>query len=125
MAEKVLISDAEWRVMKVLWRKAPQPAYDIAHALCESEGWDIRTVKSLLARLVKKGAVAYEQYKNLYLYRPLISEGEAIRPKLRKFMEQMFDGSLSMLLLHFSKHRKLSKGEVAEIKRMIREMEEQ
>ena len=110
--------------MKVLWRKAPQPAYDIAQALGESEEWDIRTVKSLLARLVKKGAVAYEGYKNLYLYRPLVSEGEAIRLKLGKVMEQLFDGSLSMLLLHFSKNRKLSRAEVNELKKMIREMEE-
>jgi len=124
MAGKLVISDAEWRVMKVLWQKAPQPAYDIATELCESEGWDIRTVKSLLARLVKKGALAYEPYKNLYLYRPLLAEEEAIRPKLRKFMEQMFDGSLSMLLLHFSKQRKLSSAELQEIKKIIRDMEE-
>ena len=124
MMAKLSISDAEWKVMKALWQKSPQPAYDLADALGKSEGWDARTVKSLLTRLVRKKAVAYEQYKNLYLYRPLIHEEEAIRPKLRKFVDQIFNGSISMLLLHFSKNRKLNKEELSQIKKMIREMED-
>ena len=109
--------------MKLLWQKAPQPAYDLAQVLAESDGWDARTVKTLLGRLVKKKALATEPYKNLYLYRPLITEEEAIRPKLGQLLDQLFEGSLSNLLLHFSKHRKLSKEEVVELKRIIDQME--
>jgi len=110
--------------MRLLWQKSPQPAYDLAKVLAESDGWDARTVKTLLARLVKKKALATEPYKNLYLYRPVIEEDEAIRPKLRQFLDQVFDGSVSNLLLHFSKHRKLSKAEVQEIKQIINQMED-
>ncbi len=120
----MIISDAEWKIMKVLWRNSPKAAYDIAQELQTSESWDIRTVKSLLARLVKKRAVAYEHYKNLYLYRPLVAEADAIRPKLRGFLEQLFDGSVSTLLLHFSKHRKLSPAEITEIKKILKDMED-
>jgi BlaI family transcriptional regulator, penicillinase repressor len=123
MRGKIAISDAEWKVMKELWRKSPQGAYELAEALRQTEDWDQRTVKTLLARLVKKGAVTYQRYKNLYLYRPILTQEESIEPKLRNFLDQVFDGSLPSLLLHFSRRAKLSKTEMKEIKQIIRNME--
>src|SRR4051812_11005704 len=70
------ISPSEWKVMKVLWAKAPQPAYDIIHSLAETEDWHPNTVKTLLSRLCKKKAVGARKYKNLYLYHPLVTESD-------------------------------------------------
>ena len=55
------ISPAEWEVMKVLWEKGELAARDIYAALPEGHGWAYKTVKTLIARLVAKGAVDYEQ----------------------------------------------------------------
>lgn len=118
------ISDAEWKVMKLLWRKSPQPAYDLAQQLCKTESWEIRTVKTLLSRLVKKGALAFDKYKNLYLYYPTVKEEICVRKESQSFLNQVFDGSFSQLLVHFAKNRKLSKEEIDQLKDMVETMDE-
>lgn len=124
MSKAPSISEAEWKVMKLLWRKSPQPAYDLAQVLCKTEDWEIRTVKTLLSRLVKKGALGYHKYKNLYLYYPIAKEEACIKKESQSFLNQVFDGSISQLLVHFAKQRKLSKEEVARLKAIVEDMED-
>ena len=123
MPKKFSISEAEWKVMKRLWRKAPQPAYDLAHELARAEKWQPRTVKTLLNRLVKKRVLDFEKYKNLYLYSPRVTEEECVKAESETFLERMFEGSLSTMLVHFAKHKKLSAAEIKELKRLIEKME--
>lgn len=121
MSESPHVTDAEWKVMKHLWRKAPQPAYDIAAMLQQSEGWSQRTVKTLLSRLLKKGVVTHEPYKNLYLYSPAVTEEECVLAESESFLEQVFDNSVGNLMLHFARYRKLSKEEAAELRKILKE----
>lgn len=110
--------------MKLLWRKSPQPAYDLAETLAKSEKWSHRTVKTLLNRLRQKNAVSYEEYKNLYLYTPAVAQEECVRKESESFLERVFDGSLSMMMVHFAKQKKLTKAEIAELKRIAQKLEE-
>ncbi len=109
--------------MRHLWRKAPQPAYDLATELGKTEGWNARTAKTVLNRLVRKKAVGFEKYKNLYLYKPLIKEKDCIRIESDSFLKRIFDGSLSLMLIHYAKHKKISRAEIQELKRIIDNME--
>lgn len=124
MEELPSISDSEWKIMKLLWRKSPQPAYDIAQELGKTSKWDIRTVKTLLSRLVKKGALSYDKYKNLYLYFPVINEEEYKRAESESFLNQVFDGSVSDLFVHFARSRNLSRSEIETLRKMTETMEE-
>src|SRR5436305_1660957 len=102
-----VISDAEWKVMRVLWKKAPQPAYDVIQQLAAQEQWHPNTVKTLLTRLHKKGALAVEKYKNLYLYSPVLTEDECIEAESESFLDLLFGVAIQPLLVHFAKRRKL------------------
>jgi len=124
MPAKPTITEAEWKIMKLLWRKAPQPAYDLAETLVKTEKWSHRTVKTLLNRLLNKKAVTYEEYKNLYLYSPAVTEEECVRAESESFVERVFDGSLSLMMVHFAKQKKLSKAEIEELKRIAEKLEE-
>lgn len=110
--------------MKVLWRHSPQPAYDISEELSKSENWDIRTIKTFLSRLVKKGALSYKKYKNLYLYFPIISEENTKMQEGESFLNQVFDGSLQEMFVHFAKSKNLDEAKVEKLKRLVEEMEE-
>jgi len=113
------IAESEWKVMKVLWSRAePMPAYDIIQAL-SSEGWQPKTVKTLLSRLVKKKALGYRTYKNLYLYYPLVSEAECVKVESESFLKRCFGGNLEPMLAHFVEERRLGKGQIAELKRIL------
>lgn len=120
MAKKTpVIAEAEWKVMRVLWRRAPLGAYDIIEDLAEKESWHPNTIKTLLARLVKKGAVKARKYKNLFLYEPAISEEECIHAESDSFLERWFGGSVQPLLVHFAKRRKMSKADLEELRKIL------
>eukprot|EP01031_Cornospumella_fuschlensis_P010559 gene10559-12933_t len=68
------ISDAEAQVMRQLWQRAPQAADEIAAALGPRQGWQLATVKTLLNRLLKKGAVTAERDGRRFLYAPAVPE---------------------------------------------------
>lgn len=118
------ISDSEWKVMKVLWdKREPQPAYDVIQGLSADERWQPRTVKTLLNRLVKKGAIGFKKYKNLYLYYPQVTEEACIRAASESFLQRCFDGALRPMLAHFVEHRRLTQDDIQELKRILEEKE--
>ena len=105
--------------MRLLWRKAPQGAYDLIEELGPREGWHPNTIKTMLARLHKKKAVGVKKYKNLYLYEPLISEEECIRAESESFLDRLFEGSVKPLLVHFARSKKLSKADLEELRKIL------
>jgi BlaI family penicillinase repressor len=113
------ISDAEWLVMKVLWNKSPLPASEIIEALEKSERWAPKTVKTLLNRLIKKGALGFEQEGRAYLYRPLVSESACTTAASEAFLSRVFGGSLQPMLAHFVEEKRLSPKEMKELKRLL------
>ena len=115
------ISEAEWKIMKLLWRRAPQPAYDLAQTLERTDQWSQRMVKTLLNRLLRKGAVGFKTYKNLYLYYPVVSEESCVREESESFLQRVFNGSLSLMLVHYARNKKLSKSEIDALKKIIEE----
>ena len=112
------ISSAEWKVMKVLWQKAPQPAYDIIQALAKEE-WHPNTIKTILNRLCRKKALGVTKYKNLFLYQPLVSEEDCVQAESESFLERFFGGSVKPLLVHFARKQKLTAADLAELKRIL------
>ena len=114
------ISAAEWEVMRTLWAGKPLAARDVYAALPRGHGWAVKTVKTLLARLVAKGAVEYEQIGNSYLYRAAVSRDKVTRHEVRGFVEGVLDGSLAPIL-HFIEDRgELTDEEVAQLERLLK-----
>jgi predicted transcriptional regulator len=115
----VSISDAESRVMEVLWQKAPQASEDIVAALSEPTGWHEKTIKTLLNRLLGKGAIRAEKDGRRYLYSPLLTRQEWQGQESRSLLNRVFGGKLTPLLAHFSQHEKLSAKDMAELRKLI------
>jgi len=119
----VQISESEAKVMKVLWSAQPLSTEQIFEKLAAAEDWHVSTVKTLLGRLVKKGALAAEADGRRFLYRPLISQREYLSSESRTFLDRFFDGKVAPLVSHFAKHKKLSKRDLAELRRVLDEIE--
>ena len=115
------ISAAEWKIMKVLWAKSPQGAYDIAHALNRTEAWHPNTVRTLLTRLRQKRVLGVKKYKNLFLYHPLVSEDDGVHAQSESFLQRLFGGSVRPLLVHFVKRQKLTKADLDVLRRILEE----
>ena len=122
MMDTPSISDAEWEVMTVLWSHSPLMASEIVQRLAAPagrRGWSPRTVKTLLNRLVKKGALAYEAKGNRYLYRPAVRREQCVRNESRSFLSRVFDGAVGPMLMHFATHADLSPQEVEELQQIL------
>ncbi|XHR27206.1 MAG: BlaI/MecI/CopY family transcriptional regulator [Chthoniobacteraceae bacterium] len=116
------ISETEWKIMRILWRKSPLSAGEILEALkAEDSSWHPKTAQTLIGRLVKKGALGFTGKGRSYLYHPLVTEDECIDQESRSFLDRVFGGSLKPMLSHFVEHRKLSKKEINELKRILEE----
>jgi len=116
------ISDAEWEVMKVLWKKAPCSAQVVIDALAGPQEWTSATIKTMLNRLVGKGAVIYEKNGRAYVYSPGITEAEGRQTETASFIDRVFDGALSPLLAHFTKQgRRLNSDDIAALEKILRD----
>lgn len=114
------ISETEWEVMRVIWAKHPVTAAEVIAQLTRQDStWHPKTVRTLLARLVRKKALDYEPQGRLYVYEPRVSERDSIAAASESFVARMFDGSLKPMLAHFVQHRKLSRREIEELKRVL------
>ena len=113
------ITDAEAQVMETLWRKSPQSTEDIAAALAERQNWQMATIKTLLNRLLNKGAIGAEKEGRRYLYSAVLRRAEWQRTQSADLVDRVFGGSVAPLVAHFSQHRKLTESDVAALKTII------
>ena len=113
------ISEAESRVMDVLWQQSPQTSEEIVAGLLEPTGWHEKTIKTLLNRLLGKGAISAQKDGRRYLYTPLLRREDWQRQESRSLLDRVFGGKVAPLLAHFSQHEKLSAKDVAELRKLI------
>lgn len=118
------VSEAEWIVMKIIWKEFPLTAADIIKHLDGKMAWHPKTVKTLLHRLAGKKVLGTEKQGREYLFRPLISEAQCVKTEAQSFMNRVFDGALHPMLVHFVKNERLSKEEIQELQKILREKKE-
>ncbi len=114
------ISDSEWDVMNVLWSAgAPLAASDVVARLAGVRDWSPRTVKTLLNRLINKGALAYDLQGKRYLYRPRLPRDQCVRDETRSFLSRVFAGAPGPMLLQFVAQAKLTPEEIEALQRLL------
>ncbi|CAM5544194.1 BlaI/MecI/CopY family transcriptional regulator [Rhodanobacter lindaniclasticus] len=117
--QSVAISEAESRVMEVLWQRSPQTSEEIVAALAEPSGWHEKTIRTLLNRLLGKGAVSARKEGRRYLYSPRLRRDDWQQQESRSLLDRVFGGKVAPLLAHFSQHENLTDRDVAELRQLI------
>jgi BlaI family penicillinase repressor len=115
------ISEAEWEVMKVIWEKSPATAQEVIEQLETRMKWNPRTIKTLLGRLVKKGALKFEAQGKSYLYRPGVAMDRCVKDESASFVDRVFGGAAAPMLVHFVKNTNLSPAEIRELRKILEE----
>ena len=123
------ISEAESAVMDVLWRASadrggPLAAEDVVAALAQSRQWQEPTIKTLLNRLLKKGAIRASKDVRRYLYTPVLKRQDWLLGESQGLIERLFDGRVAPLVAHFSQHRKLSPKDIAELRQLLDDLDD-
>lgn len=94
----VQCTEAEWKIMEVLWDAAPRSMGNITRILEPATGWTRHTVITLLKRMQEKGSVAVDESGPVKTYTPLISREEASASQTKKLLSSVFDGKASLLI---------------------------
>ena len=121
--KKVNLSDAEWKIMNLLWEEAPRTMMQITNALKEETGWTKHTVMSFLKRMEEKEALHYEDGEKARLYYPDLMREEVALLETEDFLDRVFQGRMGMMLNTMVQQRALSREEVAELHKILEQAE--
>ena len=116
------ISDSELQLMQPLWEESPLGASDIAKRLPPALGWSQTTIKTMLSRLVTKGALAAEPEGRRFLYRPLIAREQVAAGQAGGLIDRLFGGRVSPLVAQLAEQREIDPEDLAELERIVRSL---
>lgn len=119
------ISEAEYEVMKVIWKYAPVSTNDVTERLAKTTDWQPKTIQTMLKRLVNKKALTYEKEGRMFVYTPLVAEDEYISEESRSFLNRYYDGNITTMLSAFIQDQKLSKEDIRTLRSILREGEKE
>lgn len=126
MAERIdaeRISEAELAVMEALWSApAPLTAAEVAERIGAGRGWSDRTVKTMLARLLAKGALAHEEDGRRYLYRPRVARDHYVAGESRRLIDRLFGGRAAPLVAHLAETDRLTPADIDELEALLKEL---
>ncbi|RRN58749.1 BlaI/MecI/CopY family transcriptional regulator [Pseudoxanthomonas sp. SGNA-20] len=122
--EPIPVTDAEATVMEVLWQSSPRSSEDVVAAVAPATGWAEPTIKTLLNRLLNKGAISAEREGRRYLYSPVLSREAWVEQQSEGLLARLFGGRVAPLVAHFSERGRLSATDIAELKRLVSRLEE-
>ena len=118
------ISDAESVVMQALWRSSPLAAEDVFAAVAAGQGWQEATVKTLLNRLLKKGAISAERDGRCFLYSPVLQREQWLRQESEGLVDRLFGGRVAPMVAHFTENGRLSKKDLAELRQLLEDIDD-
>jgi BlaI family penicillinase repressor len=119
MSRELQISDAEWDVMEPIWAAGACTAADVIKQLRATHDWNHSTIRTLLARLVEKGALDYEVDGSRYIYRAAVSRERCVRQEGRSFLEKAFGGDVAALVAHFVSDASLDQDQIEQLRRLL------
>jgi len=114
------ISESEWSLMEALWESSPQTASELTKTLRPTMNWAENTVRTLLTRLIDKGAIKTgENSSGTRTYLPAVKREACVGAEGESFMQRIFGGAAKPLLVHFAQNSKLTAEEVRELKKIL------
>ena len=117
------ISEAEWEVMKVLWKTSPKTANEIVDELKGRTHWKRETIRTLINRLVQKKALSFEKKGRQYHYFPRVTETEGIKAEAESFVKRIGGGSIEPMLAAFVEEKQLSNEKIERLKSILSKAE--
>lgn len=113
------ISEAEYEVMKIVWKYAPINTNEITEKLLATSSWSAKTIQTLIKRLVNKGVLTYEKNSRVFVYTPVVKESEYISQESNSFLNRYYDGDITAMLSAYIQNDKLSKTEIEILRALL------
>lgn len=119
MSDLPQISEAEYEVMKIVWKHAPINTNEITEKLLQSTSWSPKTIQTLIKRLVTKGVLTYEKQSRVFVSTPLVKESEYICQESNSFLNRYYDGDITAMLSAYIENDKLTEPEIETLRSLL------
>ena len=116
----IQLTDAEWKIMEVLWDGAPRTMAEITKTLEPDTGWTRHTVITLLKRMQEKGSVEVDESGNVKRYYPRVTREQASHEQTQKLLSRVFSGKASLLLHNLIDSGEMTVEEMQDVLDMLR-----
>ena len=117
------ISESEWLVMRVLWSEGPLTSNEIVEELTDQTEWKPKTIKTLINRLMKKGAIKYTKKGRKYIYEAAVSKTACVTTERRSFVQRVYGGTMKPMLAALIEDAELSQEDITELKNILEQKE--
>ena len=114
-----VLADAEWEIMRVVWRDEPCAAGDVQEALREKKAWAYSTVKMTMNRMVRHGLLKVTRIRNLQLFSALITEQEAKRREILKTVKKAFEGAMTPTIQFLLENEEFTDEEIKQLRKLL------
>lgn len=115
------ISEAEFEVMKIVWKYAPINTNEITERLLKTTAWSPKTIQTLIKRLVTKGALTYEKQGRVFVYTPLVGQNEYVSQESSAFLNRFYNGNISAMLSSYLENHRLPEEEIENLRTLLSE----
>lgn len=113
------ISEAEYKIMEVIWENYPINTNEITNKLIEKTKWNEKTIHTLISRLYKKGVISYTKEGRQFVYSPTFDKQEYLNQQNKSFLNKFYNGTLNLMVMNFMQKNKLSEQEIEELKKIL------
>ena len=113
------ISEAEFEVMKIVWKHAPISTNEITDCLVQTTDWSPKTIQTLIKRLVTKGALTYEKQSRVFVYTPLVGQDEYIGQESNSFLNRFYNGNIPAMISAYIENDRLSETEIDTLRSLL------
>lgn len=113
------ISEAEFEVMKIVWKYAPISTNEITEKLVKTSSWSPKTIQTLIKRLVTKGVLTYEKQSRVFVYTPTVKENEYINQESNSFLNRYYDGDITAMVSAYVENDRLSEAELDTLRTLL------
>lgn len=113
------ISEAEFEVMKVVWKHSPISTNEITERLTKTTSWNPKTIQTLIKRLVTKGVLTYEKQSRVFVYTPLVEKSEYISQESNSFLKRYYNGDITSMLSAYIDNDRLSETEIDTLRSLL------
>lgn len=113
------ISEAEFEVMKIVWKYAPISTNEITEKLLLTTTWSPKTIQTLIKRLVLKGALTYEKQSRVFVYTPVVKESEYIGQESSSFLKRFYGGDITAMVSAYIENDKLSESDIDTLRALL------
>ena len=114
------LTEGEWAIIQAVWDNEPCAAPAVQEELEAQKSWTYSTVKTMMDRMVTKGLLKTERFRNLILYRSVITKIQAQKGEIMRTVKRAFDGALTPMMQFLLDNHNLSQKQLNELERLIK-----